>query len=529
MPELPRYQDKNTLPDAKPVQAKIDPKTASSVARAGADLAGKASAGIEQFAKLEMANQNSEAKIKTAEGVAKLNEDIQNDPEAWDSIKVQDRLSEIENEASEGISYVQGQNDFKETFGIARVTAQVQADHALRGYQITKNKAYEKVQKEYIGTVTDPKNREILLDEMLQDSVKAGTRIQGEVEAAKKEYQDDYLISDAVSLAQAGKVAEASKLVGSITDPVKKQQAAESLKAAAKYGQLKADAEREETYTKTNEEISDVVNNPDAPFIDKLQAIEDAFTEGKIDKAIKDQQIANLRAVEPDKTMANTASVVVAGEMIEMLDGKKPDKEDLESTRTYMRTVREVSNELDKMKNSGELTSDQWKTLQAKRRAVVNKGGKKQLATLILASDGNNSWFTRQSDRKTYEEFGDTVGLAHKDDAFLEYFYWKDGDPEVTRSNYELKQARDAITKKFQAQAIKDVSTVNVASSLAVLDKDEAWLDKQIENLPGVTKYSKDYARRLVLQTATNSPKGREQKQKYYETHGKNPLSKATE
>src|SRR5210317_1449394 len=114
MPSLPRGTQRSNLPDQKTTQARLDPQVASSTARAVGDLADKVNAASETFLKLDIANQVSEAKIKTADAIAQFNDEIMDNPDAWEKEGlVADRLEQIGAEAGSGLSYAAAQDTFK--------------------------------------------------------------------------------------------------------------------------------------------------------------------------------------------------------------------------------------------------------------------------------------------------------------------------------------------------------------------------------------------------------------------------------
>jgi len=275
MPDLPRYQQRGTLPEQKTSMASKDIKTESSVSTAVGTLADKVAVGMEQFAKIKMANEESTAKIRAAEGIAKFNEDLTNNPTKYTPQEITNQLTDIGMSASEGMTFEIGKNEFMAEYGIMKIQAQVRANAAVRGFQITQYQELTKVNRKAYQELA-PAVREAKLDVELAEGRDLGAYGSDEmVKNVKTLQMREYEKNDVYNTAPSD-VKKALKMVDEmewITDEKEKA----TLKAQAKdiydRHQKMANIDSQLMSDKASTDLLKVVNDPKVPIASVIEDI----------------------------------------------------------------------------------------------------------------------------------------------------------------------------------------------------------------------------------------------------------------
>ena len=173
MPELPRYSQKSTLPDSRSTGAQVDVNQTTRVTRAAGDAVQKIGAANEMFMKLKMANEVSEAKIRSAQKMGEMQIDIDQNPQDWTPEKVSGRLTEIGTESSSGFSFQAGKDSFANDYKLAAIASEVKSNHTLRAYQIENRGINQAAEIETVYGL-DPVPRSGALKRILKESRELG-------------------------------------------------------------------------------------------------------------------------------------------------------------------------------------------------------------------------------------------------------------------------------------------------------------------------------------------------------------------
>lgn len=184
MPELPRYQDRNNLPDTRSAQAQTDVSQATRVSRAAEEATQRVQAASVAFMKLDMANETTTAKVKAAQGISTMSQDIEQNPGDWTPERVQETLREIEADASAGFTYQEARDQFSMDYKLTSITVGTQANTAIRTYKINQRKVNEELEIES-AYLAGKEAREATLDSILATSLDIGM-YKGEAEAVAK-------------------------------------------------------------------------------------------------------------------------------------------------------------------------------------------------------------------------------------------------------------------------------------------------------------------------------------------------------